>query len=161
MSHELHILIQAVRAVASAVWKKRFFALGGFVANWVIQRFAPTGWLGAVLNGVFHWLEHKASTLGWLLLGVLVLVAILLVAEVRAERRGAGFNRGWVVDATSWAASWYLIPSIAGASAMVFGVSAGFGVDGALFGAAFLIWMGLILSGLQALVGFAGMRCQR
>ncbi|TCK32530.1 hypothetical protein B0G84_8339 [Paraburkholderia sp. BL8N3] len=61
MSHEIQILIQAVRAVAAAVWKKRFFALGGFVENWMIQRFAPSGWLRAVLNGVFHWLEHKVA----------------------------------------------------------------------------------------------------
>jgi hypothetical protein len=111
-----------------------------------------------MLNDAFHLVEHEASRLGWSLLAALSLLAVLLIAEVVAERRSSGFHRGWVVDAASWAVTWHLIPSMATVCASVFGVCAAFGLDGALFGGAFLFWMGANLTVVQAFVGFASMR---
>jgi hypothetical protein len=158
MNLGLQILLDAVRTVVAAIWRKRAFALVAFLANWACQRLSPTGWAGAVLNDAFHLVEHEASRLGWSLLAALALLAVLLIAEVAAERRSGGFHRGWVVDAARWAVTWHLIPSMATVCASVFGVCAAFGLDGALFGGAFLFWMGVNLTVVQAFVGFAGMR---
>ena len=68
MNLGLQILLDAVRTVVAAIWRKRAFALVAFLANWACQRLSPTGWAEAVLNDAFHLVEHEASRLGWSLL---------------------------------------------------------------------------------------------
>ena len=158
MNLRLQILFDAVRIVVAVFRRKRVFALVAFLASLACQRLSPTGWAGAVLNDAFHHVEHEASRLGWSLLATLALLAVLLVAEVAAERRSGGFHSGWIVDATRWAVTSHFVPSMAAVCASVFGACAAFGLDGALFGGAFLFWMGVNLTVVQAFVGFAGMR---
>lgn len=149
----LDIVVSSPRKVAAMFWNQRWHACGAFVIAAAIRWLTPTGWASSLLDGAFQRVVHDASKTGlyfWALLGLL---AVSLALQVIAERNKEA--PGWVVGICHWAANKVVMSHIARAGAMVFAASVAVGIHGAVFGALFAVWLGVILCCLQSLTDFA------
>lgn len=155
MSEDLEIVGSAPLKVAAALWQERWWCCAAFVVATAANLLPTAGYLGMAVRFAYEHLLHDASGIGRIMAAVLGVLVASLAWQVACRRDRA--RPGLFARACDWVVNRFLMSHLARGVDGVIGASVAYGTHGVVFGAAFGVWLGLVMCCMQCLTAFSVM----